>query len=72
MSYKTDRLNLIQPSFGHMSLRQGRARAQRGDRVAAAPAPSRLNWELIGVWSTGLAFSAAVWASIGLGISTLV
>lgn len=72
MPYKTDRLNLIQPFFGHMSLRQGRAHAQRGYRVAAAPAPSRLNPKLIGVWSTGLAFSAAVWASIGLGISALV
>jgi hypothetical protein len=72
MSYETDRLNLIQPSFGHTSLRPARAHARRTYGVAAGPAPSRLNWRLIGVWSTGLAFSAAVWASIGLGISALV
>lgn len=70
MSYSTDRLDVIQ--LGHVNLRQARAGAQRGHGVDTAPTASRLNWKLIGVWSTGLAFSAAVWAGVGLGISSLV
>lgn len=72
MSYTSDRLNLLQPPFGQMNLRPARAHAQRNHGVDDTPVPARLNWRLIGVWSTGLAFSAAVWAGIGLGISAVV